>query len=273
MTPALYLSAIYIYPIKSLGGIRLDQAVVEERGLQHDRRWMLVDAKGDFLTQRQHAHMALLQVSLLPEGLEVRHKQDKVAPLFIPFATENASGEELQVSIWDDTVMAQEVSPAISAWFTAALGMPARLVRMPQHTRRPVDPQYATNGEVVSFADGYPFLIIGQASLDDLNSRLEQPIPMDQFRPNLVFVGGEAFAEDIWSDFTIGSLSFRAVKPCARCVLITINQSTAEKSVEPLRTLATYRQQRNKIMFGQNLLSQSTGILRVGEPVHVLSRA
>ncbi len=271
MTADLYLSAIYIYPIKSLGGIRLDAAEVEARGLRYDRRWMLVDDKGQFLTQRQHAQMALLQVSLQPEGLEVRHKQGLLDPLYIPFTTEELSGQKLQVTIWEDTVPAQEVSEGMSAWFTAALGMPARLVHMPPQTQRPVDPEYAAGGEVVSFADGYPFLIIGQAALDDLNSRLEQPVPMDQFRPNFVFEGGAPFAEDSWREFMIGKQSFRAVKPCARCVVTTINQATAEKSPEPLRTLATYRQQRNKIMFGQNLLPDSAGMLQVGDVLQVLS--
>ncbi|GAA4433881.1 MOSC domain-containing protein [Pontibacter saemangeumensis] len=269
----LYLSDIYIYPIKSLGGIRVQTAEVEARGLRYDRRWMLVDGKGLFLTQRQHAQMALLQVSLQPEGLEVHHKQGKLKPLYIPFAESEGSGHELQVTVWDDTVPALEASPGISAWFTDALGMPARLVHMPPQTRRLVDTAYAANGEVVSFADGYPFLLIGQAALDDLNSRLAQPVLMNQFRPSLVFRGGAPFAEDGWGEFTIGNQSFRAVKPCARCVVTTINQATAEKSPEPLRTLAAYRQQRNKIMFGQNLLPNgTTGTLQVGDKLIVLSQ-
>lgn len=267
----LYLSDIYIYPIKSLGGIRLETAEVETRGLRYDRRWMLVDEKGMFLTQRQHAQMALLQVSLEQEGLVVQHKKGELQPLYIPFA--EATKKELQVTVWDDTVPALEASADISAWFTEALGMPARLVYMPPQTRRLVDTAYAADGEVVSFADGYPFLLIGQAALDDLNSRLEQPVLMNKFRPSLVFRGGAPFEEDSWSEFTIGSQYFRAVKPCARCVVTTINQATAEKSPEPLRTLATYRQQRNKIMFGQNLLPNgTTGTLQVGDKLTVLSQ-
>lgn len=150
--------------------------------------------------------------------------------------------------------------------------MPARLVRMQEQARRLVDTEYAQNGEVVSFADGYPFLLIGQASLDDLNSRIDQPVHMNQFRPNFVFRGGVPFEEDGWSSFTIGGAPFQAVKPCARCVVTTINQATAEKSAEPLRTLATYRQLRNKIMFGQNLLSSSpAGTVQVGDKLEVIS--
>ena len=203
----LYISEIYIYPIKSLGGIQVPSAEVMARGLRYDRRWMLVDEQGRFLTQRQHTQMALLQVSLLQEGLLVSHKQGLLEPLFVSFASEDV-GPELQVTVWDDTVTAREVGPAINAWFTRALGMPARLVHMPEQAHRPVDPRYATNGEEVSFADGYPFLIIGQASLDDLNSRLEQPVPMNRFRPNFVFRGGKPFEEDSWSKFVIGRKPF-----------------------------------------------------------------
>ncbi|MFD3001148.1 MOSC domain-containing protein [Pontibacter toksunensis] len=269
----LYLSEIYIYPIKSLGGISVPTAAVEDRGLRYDRRWMLVDEKGNFLTQRQHARMALLQVSLLEEGLSVSHKKGEMEPLFIPFGIKDAAAPELQVTVWDDTLAAQEVGPEISAWFTEALGMPARLVRMLEQARRLVDTEYARNGEVVSFSDGYPFIIIGQASLDDLNSRLDQPVPINQFRPNFVFRGGAAFEEDTWSDFLIGEIPFQAVKPVARCVVTTINQETAGKSAEPLRTLATYRQVRHKIIFGQNLLSGSAaGSVKVGDKLEVLSR-
>ncbi|WP_317168178.1 MOSC domain-containing protein [Pontibacter pamirensis] len=268
----LYLSEIYIYPIKSLGGISVSAAELEDRGLRYDRRWMLVDDKGKFLTQRQHAQMALLQVSMLENGLSVSHKQGVLEPLYIPFEVKDAAVPELQVTIWDDTVTAQEVDPAISAWFTEVLGMPARLVRMSEQARRLVETDYAQNGEVVSFADSYPFLLIGQASLDDLNSRLEQPVPMNQFRPNFVFRGGAPFEEDTWSDFKIGDVSFQAVKPCARCVVTTINQETAEKSAEPLRTLAIYRQLRHKTIFGQNLLSISpAGTVQVGDKLEVLS--
>lgn len=268
----LYLSEIYIYPIKSLGGISVSEAELEDRGLRYDRRWMLVDDKGKFLTQRQHAQMALLQVSLLADGLAVRHKQEALEPLYIPFEVKDATAPELQVTIWDDTVTALEVDPAISSWFTEALGMQARLVHMPERTRRLVETDYAQNGELVSFADSYPFLLIGQASLDDLNSRLEQPVPMNQFRPNFVFRGGAAFEEDTWSDFTIGGASFQAVKPCARCVVTTINQETAEKNPEPLRMLATYRQLRHKTVFGQNLLPGSaSGAVKVGDKLRVVS--
>jgi uncharacterized protein YcbX len=266
---ALYtLSEIYIYPIKSLGGIRLQEAQVQEKGLAYDRRWMLVDEKGNFLTQRQHANMALLEVSLLQEGLQVRHKQNLLESLFIPFS--DGYGQEVQVQVWEDVCTGLEVNGRASAWFSEALQMPARLVYMPDQERRLVDREYAHAGETVSFADGYPLLLIGQASLDELNSRLAEPVPMNRFRPNLVFAGGAPFAEDGFDTFAIGDVTFRAAKPCARCVVTTIDQDTGIKSAEPLKTLSTFRLHRNKVMFGQNLLHKETGVLRVGDVLHVL---
>ncbi len=246
------LTDIYIYPIKSLGGIRLTEAVVEKRGLQYDRRWMLVDAGGNFLSQRQHAQMALLQVKLKPEGLLVSHKHNLLTPLLIPFEANDE--KSLLVNIWQDVCFAFEVTPEANSWFSQALNLPCKLVYMPDNAIRPVDPEYARPKDIVSFADAYPFLIIGQESLNDLNRRLTEPVPMDRFRPNLVFSGGEPFDEDSWTEFTIGETKFYPVKPCARCQVTTIDQTTGQKSAEPLKTLATFRTQNNKVMFGQNLV-------------------
>ena len=261
------ISSIYIYPIKSLGGISLTEAQVQDRGLAFDRRWMLVDENGGFLTQRKFAQMALLQVQLQPDGLLVTHKQNLLQPLLIPFTGQ--TGKEVTVTIWDDTCVAREVNGSITEWFTEALGMFARLVQMPQSTHRPVDPNYAQAAEVVSFADAYPFLIIGQESLNNLNSKLEQPVPIDRFRPNFVFSGGLPHDEDTWETFTIGETHFRAAKPCARCVLTTIDQQTGIKSTEPLKTMATYRTHNNKVLFGQNLVHTGSGIIRVGDRITI----
>lgn len=272
MTSSLVLTDIYIYPIKSLGGVRVDQAIVEPQGLQYDRRWLLVDENNRFLTQRVFPAMALLQVHLQPDGLLVTHKKQLTENLFIPFDTQQYQKEYRAVTIWDDVVPATEVSPEVSAWFSRILQISCYLVYMPPTVQRPVDPDYAINQEVVSFADAYPMLVIGQATLSDLNSRLAVPVPMNRFRPNLVFSGGEPFAEDTWRDFTINSQPFTGVKRCARCVLTTVNQDTAEKGKEPLRTLATYRTINKKIMFGQNVLPRSAGEqLRTGDLITVLS--
>lgn len=265
----LTLTDIYVYPIKSLGGIRLTEAEVEMRGLKYDRRWLLVDENGRFLTQRTFAGMALLEVSLLEEGLSIRHRsRPEVAPLLVPY--EGNQNNLIPVSIWDDICPAQLVSPAADAWFSAVLGRPVRLVRMPATTRRPVDPDIVPAGAVVSFADAYPFLVIGQAALDHLNGQLAEPVPMNRFRPNFVFSGGEPHAEDRWTNFWIGSVPFRGVKPCARCVVTTINQATATAGNEPLRTLARYRTWNKKVFFGMNVLGMAAGTVRVGDEVRAV---
>ena len=259
------LTEINIYPIKSLGGITVRSAKVEKRGLEYDRRWMLVDSQGNFLSQRQHTQMALLQVEITDNGLLVTHKTREIAPLKIPFEANDE--KSLLVNIWDDVCFAFEVTPEANAWFSEVLGIPCKLVYMPDHAIRHVEPEFARPKDIVSFADAYPFLIIGEESLHDLNEKLAKPVPMDRFRPNLVFSGGEAFDEDTWTEFSIGETTFYPVKPCYRCVVTTIDQQSAEKSAEPLKTLSTYRLgANNKVKFGQNLVHSGTGnILEVGQ--------
>jgi uncharacterized protein YcbX len=269
MTNKLHLSAIYVYPIKSLGGIRVETATVEARGLAYDRRWMLVDEHNTFLTQRQYPQMALLRVEIRPEGLRVftSGKPD----LLVPYKPQTT--EELRVTVWDDTCMAIAVSAEADRWFSEATGFPCRLVYMPQRSIRPVDERYARGDDHVSFADAYPFLLIGEASLNDLNARLAEPVPMNRFRPNFVVSGAEPFAEDGWHGLRIGNSLFYAVKPCARCVLITIDQTTAARGREPLQTLAGYRSANNKVYFGQNLLYGGEGTqVQAGDFVQVVSR-
>ena len=268
MSSTLVLQEIYLYPIKSLGGIAVQEAQVEERGFKYDRRWMLVDQSGEFLTQRQHPQLALLQVALSESQLEVFSKGDPSQR--IAFDLDLASNQELLVSIWGDQVLARVVSAEVSRWFSDFLQMDLDLVVMPESSQRKMDPRYAVQGESVSFADGMPYVMIGQASLDELNQRLEVPISMDRFRPNLVFSGGEAYAEDQFKQLQIGEVEFQVVKPCARCVLITVNQQTGEKGKEPLATLATYRTVNNKVYFGQNAVALAPGIVRVGDPIQQL---
>ncbi|MGQ7854603.1 MOSC domain-containing protein [Pedobacter sp. WC2501] len=262
------LSEINIYPIKSLGGISLQTAKLEESGLQYDRRWMLIDEEGIFITQRKHFELALLQVNIADGKLSVSHK--KLPAQNISFSLDEDTGEQISVVIWNDTAVGTEVNTEVSDWFSDFLKFKVKLVKMPVAEKRMVDPRYASNNEVVSFADGYPCLIIGQSSLDGLNEKLENPIKMDRFRPNFVFIGGEPHIEDSFKAFYIGEILFSAVKPCARCVLITIDQQTGEKGQEPLRTLAGYRTINKKILFGQNLLHQYSGIINVGDELRIV---
>jgi uncharacterized protein YcbX len=258
--PELKLTQIWIYPIKSLGGISLASANVMQKGLQYDRRWMLVDEEGKFLTQRVYPRMALFKLALDKDQLIIKHFGDT---LMLP-VEEKASADPIAVTIWDDRVSAYEVDRSYSKWFSDLLGLKCKLVFFPEENSRPVDPTYNVNDDQVSLADAYPFLIIGQSSLDDLNSRLKEPLPINRFRPNLVFTGGKPYEEDTWRNFAIGSTRFVGVKPCDRCVLTTVNQDTAEKGAEPLKTLATYRKKNNKISFGQNLVALDYGKITVG---------
>jgi len=263
----LTLSEINIYPIKSLGGISLQSSVVEEKGLKYDRRWVLVDESNTFFTQRDFPEMALIKVAVEKDGLKIQHKTKSVEQLFIPFEFEHSKTDK--VVIWDDTVKGEFYNTQIDSWFSEIIGIKCHLVKMPETTKRVVDESYAKN-KIVSFADGYPFLIIGQSSLDDLNERMETPLPMNRFRTNFVFAGGKAFEEDQWKKFKVGNVVFQAVKPCARCVITTTNQETAERLHEPLLTLSKYRKFDNKVMFGMNLVCESTGEIKVGDKIENL---
>ncbi len=262
----LTLTHIFIYPIKSLGGISLQSAKVEERGLQYDRRWMLVDKNGMFLTQREHPQMTLLQVNIKNDKLEVSHKLKTLSGLQLPIS-DSPTTASIMVNIWNDVVIAKQLNKEIDEWFSDALNLDCHLVFMEYDSDRFTDRKYTPEPKHVSFADAYPFLIIGEESLNELNCRLKEPLPMNRFRPNFVFSGGEPFIEDTWKDFTIGNLKFRAVKPCSRCVITTINPDTAEKSSEPLETLAKFRKVGNKVNFGQNVIGYDEGIVKVGEIV------
>lgn len=262
-----YLSEINIYPIKSLGGISLKEAKIEEKGLQYDRRWMLIDEDGTFITQRKYFELALLQVSITDNKLTVSHKKDLTQT--ISFSLDEEIGESIAVTIWDDISSGLEVNDKVSKWFSEFLKMKVRLIKMSSVDKRLVDQRYASNNETVSFADGYPCLLIGQSSLNGLNEKLTEPIRMDRFRPNFVFTGGIPHIEDDFASFYLGDTLFCAVKPCARCVLITIDQQTGAKGQEPLRTLAGYRTAGKKILFGQNLIHNGSGIIRIGEELRI----
>lgn len=260
----ILLTQLNIYPIKSCGGISLHNARLEERGLQYDRRWMVVDQEGRFLTQREVPRLALVSVQISSGALRLVAPQMK--ELLVPMQT--AGGKSTPVVVWDDTVEAVDVGEAAAKWFSEFLGFPAQLVHMPDTADR-----LASRGgytSQVSFADAYPLLLISEDSLEDLNTRLEVPLPMNRFRPNLVVSGCAPYAEDSWKEIRISGMRLHVVKPCARCVTTTVNQATGEKGKEPLKTLATYREQDGKVMFGQNLIHEGKGVLEVGSRVEIL---
>ncbi len=266
------LSEINIYPIKSLRGISLEKSAVENRGLQYDRRYLLVNTKNQFLTQRDLPKMATVGVEITNESLRVSSNGEF---LEIPFAPQ--TNETETVKIWSSRCRARIYESEINEWFSGVLQTDCRLVLMPEETRRKVNYFYAVHkDDAVGFADGYPILLIGGNSLADLNSRLDAPVPMNRFRPNLVVENSEAFAEDDWKKIRIGEAIFHVVKPCARCVITTIDQSNGVKTgVEPLKTLAAYRipkrSVKKKILFGQYLIAENAGaVLNVGDEIEVV---
>jgi uncharacterized protein YcbX len=263
----MFLSGLNIYPIKSLKGIALSEAKIERRGLQYDRRWMLVDMNNKFFTQREFPKMATIKVELEPSGLKI----DSMGKdsLFVPFAAKPR--ETAIVEVWRNHCPGDFVSAEADRWFREALDTECKLVYMSDESLRPVDPDFAIANDVVSFADGYPFMIATEASLQDLNSRLTEPVGMDRFRPNFVVSGAEPFAEDNWKLVTIGGVNFHVAKPCGRCVMTTVDQERGIKEgVEPLRTLAGFRTHEHSVWFGQNLIALNEGAtIRVGDEIGV----
>ena len=265
--PQATLTQINIYPVKSLGGYSADAANVEPRGLQYDRRWMLVNGDGRFLSQRELPRMALITPAVEADSLTLC--APGLVPLRIPLHSPGEANET--VSVWRSVCQAVPMGAEADEWFGEFLGVPCRLVFMPDETRRSVNPKYSAGEGIVSFADGYPLLLLGEASLDDLNTRLEAPVPMNRFRPNLVVSGPPAFAEDGWAKVRIGSAMFHGVKPCDRCGLITVDQAIGEAAgPEPLKTLTSYRLKDQKVLFGQLLIPDSVGVVRVGDAVELL---
>jgi hypothetical protein len=264
----LTLASMYIYPVKSLGGLSLRESLTTQRGLMYDRRFMVVDDAGGFLTQRALPAMATIWTDI-EDGMLTLAAPD-LDTVSVPLQPAHEAFFDVQV--WSSTVRAHEVSPEANRFLSNYLGINCRLVYMPDASERKVSTDYAKNAEIVSFADGYPFLLVSEESLADLNSRMTQPIPMNRFRPNLVVRGCAPYAEDTWKEIRIGDATFRIAKPCTRCQITTTDQATGEVlGPEPLRALATYRNSPEGVMFAQNALPVRLGKIRVGDAVEILS--
>lgn len=263
---SIRLSALYVYPLKSAAAQVLDAAELQPRGLAHDRRWMVVDAQNEFITGREEPRLVLVRVQPQPDGLLLS------APGMPDLLARTASRRE-HVTVWRDRVDARTVTDDAQAWISRFLGRECRLVFMDDAAQRPVDPTYAVAGDEVSFADAFPLLLISEGSLAGLNARLDAPVPMLRFRPNLVVSGAEPHAEDGWKRIRIGEIEFDVAKPCVRCGFTTVmpESGTLDPRGEPLRTLATYRRGPRGVMFGQNLIARGQGRLRVGDVVTVLA--
>lgn len=261
------VTALWVYPVKSLGGIALDAARLDATGLAYDRRWMLVDAAGRFLTQRAHPQLATVRVALTDAGLTLTHP-DVSDGLAVPAETP-PDAPLRRVTVWDDTVDARVVEGAAGPWLKAATGLDATLVWMPPTTVRPVDATYGQPGDRVGFADGFPLLVTTEASLAALNARLEAPVAMARFRPNLVLDGDAAWAEDGWQTLTVGAVRFRVAKPCGRCSMVDVDPARgAAGNAGVLSALAVFRTQGRRVVFGQNLAMDAGFVgatLRVGD--------
>ncbi len=262
---AVTVSGMWIYPVKSCRGIALERMELGPRGPLYDREWMVVDAAGRMVTQRERPELALVRTRLAPGALVL--EAPRLEPLDVPL--DRTSGPEHPVFVWQDRCRAVSQGPEAADWLGSLLGMECRLVRMAPGELRQVDLRFARPGESVGFADGFPLLLLSEASLEELNRRLDRPVPMDRFRPNLVVSGCPPHAEDGWRRLSIGGLGFRVAKPCSRCVITTRDQATGERGAEPLRTLATYRREGHRVLFGMNVVHEGGGSIALGDRVGV----
>lgn len=261
------VDSLHVYPVKSMASVAVAEARVTPRGLAHDRRFMVVDGSCRLVTQREQPRLALLRPAIdEPRGTLSLIAEDG-SSVTVPLVPDGARRE---VEVWGDRCAAIDCGLDAGAWLSKLLGAACALVWMPEDSLRPVDPARSAPGDIVSFADAFPLLVASRASLDDLNARLAEPVPMNRFRPNVVFDGLAPFEEDDLGCFTIGEVGFRTAGPCDRCVVTCTDQATGARGKEPLRTLATYRRVENKIMFGQNVVPEGLApdaVIRVGDPV------
>ncbi|MEQ1531315.1 MAG: MOSC N-terminal beta barrel domain-containing protein [Methylococcales bacterium] len=260
------LNGIVVYPVKSLMGITVPSWQVSATGLQHDRKWMLIDNDGHFLSQRVLPRMALIKTAIC--GAQLILSAQDMADLHLPL--QPTSGQPVSCVIWHDQCTALWISSEADQWFSEFLKQPCRLVYQPDSSVRQVDPAYANTADQVAFSDGFPFLIISENSLVSLNQAMNLDLTMNRFRPNLIISGCAAYAEDSWREIRIGHIDFRLPKPCSRCSVPTIDPETAETGKEPLSTLNRLRKWQNKVYFGQNALHNQVGQLTVGDNIQII---
>jgi hypothetical protein len=259
------LARLFVYPVKSAAGIELQHALVDDFGVEHDRRFLVVDQDNTFMTQREYPGMSQMRVRIDPPNLVLSASDGSSCT--VPLRPD--SDERTRVRIWDDSVDAVRVADT-EDWLSRVIGVRCNLVYMPDDVVRPLPPEYSVRADRVGFADAFPFLILSQASIDNLNTRLEHAIDVRRFRPNLLIDGVAPHAEDTWARVRVGALDLHVVKPCARCAITTVNPDTGVRGKEPLRTLAEYRTKNGKVYFAQNAIHAGPGELRVGDSVEVL---
>lgn len=265
----MHVSQLYLYPLKSARGYSVSRHTLDARGPQWDRRWMLVDNDGKFLTQRQHAVMTQLVARFDDNELQI--SAPGMPELVVPMFYWDMIKSTQAVTVWRDTVPAKIAEGHVNAWFTQVLKQPCRLAFMPNETRRAVDPHYAHNGELTWFSDGFPLLLTTEASLQQFNQWLGSDIEMARFRPNIVINGNSAFAEDQWQRLRIGTVEFQVAKPCSRCAIPTLDPITGERNTAVFATLKAHRSRDGEVFFGQNLIPQGVGEIHVGDTVERLA--
>jgi uncharacterized protein YcbX len=267
---ALDVSSLHIYPVKSCGGTALAESAVGRMGLRYDRQWAFVDDHGMFVAQRDSRGLGVAVRTMCLIGTALGDGMltliaPEMPPLQVPLA--GLPGDDVPVQVWESRTSGVEQGADAAAWATEVLSRERpgryRLVRMPERTRRP---SKIGEGEL-AYGDAYPFLVVSEESLADLNRRMPAPLPMDRFRPNVVLRGGAPYVEDTLDQFRIGAVQFTGTTLCIRCPIPTTDQRTAERGKEPLKTLATYRKQADGVVFGRNCNHAGTGIIRVGDVV------
>ncbi|MFJ8627709.1 MOSC domain-containing protein [Kitasatospora sp. NPDC093550] len=280
----MQLTGLHVYPVKSMYRLSPDSAVVQPWGLAGDRRWMLADPTGRFVSQRENAAIGQIRPELRPDGALALTAPDG-SRIEVPAPAVTAGDPIAEVEVWGTRFHAAEAAKEAHLWIAEHLG-DYRLIHLDDPRARPVDPEYGEPGDTVSMADGFPLLLTTTASLDRLNELIaadhpeeHTPLPMERFRPNVVVTGSEPWAEDGWRRIRIGGLTFKVVKPCGRCVVTTTDQESGERrGKEPLRTLARHHRLLRKAAFGQNLIPEQPagvegdvlGTLRLGDDVEVL---
>jgi uncharacterized protein YcbX len=263
----LTVTQLAIYPVKSLAGISLQAMTLGARGPEFDRHWLVADPDGQFITQRQQPRMCLVRTELQTDALLLT--APGVETLRLPLLAPDSAARSI-VTVWRDTVAACDAGSAAAQWLSDFLKTPCRLHYLPDDTVRPVDPAYARSEDEVGFADGFPFLLITEASLQAFNAELPTPIGSERFRPNIVLSGTAPYAEDAWCRLRIGDIEFDVAKPCARCVIPSLDPATGERQPVVSKALARTRRRDNAVYFGQNLIHRGLGTIRVGDEAVVL---
>ncbi len=277
MGESTQLASIHIYPVKAMRALDLGESLVEPWGLAGDRRWLVVDPAGRFISQREEPQLARVVARYDGSGLAVTLDAPGRAPITVGAPRADAGAELTPVSVWRSRLEAALAGPEADDWLSAYLSRPVRLVHLDDPRRRAVDQEYGARGDTVSFADGYPLLLTSASSLDELGKWLaddgDEPVPMNRFRPSVVVAGAEPWDEDHWRRIRVGAVPFRVAKPCGRCVVTTTDQATGERGSQPLSMLGRKRRFGQDLVFGQNLIPDAQGRIRVGDPVEILERS